>query len=122
MNNPKWKWLDKLGDIFCSVVLLAAIALCAIFMMLTTGCSTCPPCQPTLETVEVQVPVYSCPEPPQMSLPDVPALPDPPIPSADEEELKSWYAQMASLVKARERILLEYVKALQSVIEEYRTP
>ncbi len=119
-NEPKWKWLDNLGDIFCSVVLIAAIALCAIFMMLTTGCATCPPCQPTIETVEVQVPVYSCPEPPQFPPVSLGTFPSQPDQGVSEEDLKTWYAQVASLVKAREKILLEYVKYLQEILEEYR--
>ena len=119
MKEPKWKWLDFIGDGLLAGVLAAVILL--VYMIMSLGCATtCPPCQPTIETVEVEVPVYSCPEPPQMPALALPALPDPPIPEVDEEGLKSWYAQVASLVKAREKIFLEYVKSLESILQEYR--
>ena len=121
-NKPSWKWLDKLGDIFCSVVLLGAIALCAIIMMLSTGCSTCPPCQPTIETVEVLVPTYSCPPPPEALSPEIPAFPMLPDNHLTDQEKKNWYAEVASLVKARDKILLDYVKYLQEILDEYRSP
>ena len=119
MNEPRWKWLDLVGDGLLAGVLAAVILLCIFIMSL--GCSTCPPCQPTIETVEVKVPVYSCPAPPELQSIVLPEFPGAPA-DLGEEDQKSWYAQVASLVKAREKTLLEYVKYLQDILEEYRTP
>jgi hypothetical protein len=119
MNEPKWKWLDAVGDGLLGGVLAAVILLC--YLITCLGCTTtCPPCQPTIETVEVKVPVYSCPSPPESEMPLAPAYPILPDQSSDQD-IKAWYAEVASLVKAREKILLDYVKYLQDILEEYRT-
>lgn len=120
MNEPRWKWLDEVGDGCLGVALFSVIALCVIIAMLNTGCATCPPCQPTIETIEVKVPVYSCPPPPPLQELTVPDLPTPLELGVADNQLKDWYAQVASLVKAREKILLEYVKYLQEILDQYQ--
>ena len=55
---------DNISDVFVwGPAILIVVALCVL--LTCQGCSsTCPP--PEIRTVEVQVPVYSCPSPPEL--------------------------------------------------------
>ena len=102
--------------------LFAVIALAVIIMLLSAGCATtCPPCIPKVETVEVKVPVYSCPSPEELPLLDLPSLPPVPQDGASESEIKAWYAQMVSAVKARQQILLNRIQLLEEFLDRYRS-
>ena len=126
----------RAGDGCLSGCLLALIAIVATLVFLNTGCSTCPrssseisesyastcpPCQPTDRIVEVKVPVYSCPEVPdigQVSLPPYPQL----HPDATDEQLKEFYASLAHTVRSRDSIQSNYIQYLLSLLEPYRAP
>ena len=95
-----------------STYLLISVAIFA------QACSTCPPCVPTHEIVEVMVPVSSCPAPPiipPMVLPVWPALPT----NATVEEIKTWYVDMVETMMARESIAAEENEGLREIIASY---
>ena len=102
-----------------SGILLGLIVL--LFLVMSLGCRTCPPCVPSVETVEVKVPVAVCPEPPEvqpLSLPAYPILPDNPT----EEELKDYYAEVVRVNKIRFEAVLSRMQMLQDLLEGYATP
>jgi len=103
-------------------MLFAVLILCAIIMFLSMGCATtCPPCQPEIQTVEVKVPVYSCPEAPEVPpllLPGFPVLQD----AATESETKAWYAEMVSVVEQTRDLLLQRIDLLEEMLDRYRNP
>ncbi len=85
------------------------------------ACSTCPPCVPTHEIVEVKVPVSSCPPPPDLPpllLPQWPVLQE--NPTADE--IKTWYVDMVGTYRARSALKDERIKALGEILASYGDP
>jgi len=112
MNKPRVGLSD--------VLLTGALVLLVLAMFfLSFGCASTPHCPAEIEIVEVKVPVYSCPQPPELPPLDVPAFfPVPETPT--DAELKSWYAEVAVWVKARHQILLDRIEYLDSILEEYR--
>jgi hypothetical protein len=103
-----------LGGVLAAVIFILAI------IMFMTGCATCPPCQPKVETVEVKVPVYSCPEPPKLPetlLVQYPSLPETP----SDQDWKNWYAEMVATVKARHDALQIRVLLLERILDQYKT-
>jgi hypothetical protein len=112
-------WLDRLFNGCLPGVLAGLILLAfALSFLLSAGCaSTCPP--PKTEILKVEVPVYSCPQPPDLPPLTLPAFP--PVPQElEDEDLKSWYAEMVAVVKARHQILLDRIEYLEEILEEYR--
>ena len=111
-------WLDKLFN-GCLPGILAGLLFIAFVLsfILSLGCATCPP--PTIETVEVKVPVYSCPQPPGLPPLTLPAFPQAPETLTDED-LKQWYVEMVAAVKVRHQILLNRIEYLEEILEEYR--
>jgi len=110
----------RAGDGCLSGAFLGLIVVVVILCYIL-GCSTCPPCQDRVEAVEVQVPVYSCPEVPdigQVSLPPYPQL----HPDATDEQLKEFYASLAHTVRSRDSVQSNYIQYLLSLLEPYRTP
>ena len=91
-----------------------------IFVSASLGCSsTCPPCVPTHEVVEVITPVYNCPEPPDvpaLTLPPWPTLPEP----ATDEQFKQWYFEMLQTAKVRMFLLNDRVETLDLILGAYR--
>lgn len=97
--------------------LAALIFLC--FLLGLFGCaSTCPP--PRVTTVEVKVPVYSCPEPPELSVLSFPEYPTVPSSDATDSEIKQFYAEMVAAVHLREQMCLDQVDYLETILEGYR--
>ena len=96
------------------------ITLAVLVPLLLTGCaSTCPPCVPTHEIIEVITPVYNCPEPPALpplELPPWPALGTDPTP----EQIKAWYVGMVETYRARMYMLRERVDTLNTMLNAYR--
>lgn len=83
------------------------------------ACSTCPPCVPTHEFQDVAIPVFSCPDPPDIPpvvLPPWPVLAD----DASDNETKQWYVDMVEVYKARTTILNQRIDSLTAIIEAYR--
>jgi len=101
-------------------ILLAAVLLTALFSLI--GCSStqlCPECIPDIRYERVDVPVRFC-EPPAsltpIQLPPWPSLPaDPSV-----EDVKSWYAQCAAVLEAREEILRNRIKLIEDMLDSYR--
>ena len=86
--------------------------------VIAQACSTCPPCVPTHEIVEVLVPVSSCPAPPELPpvvLPDWPILVD----DATAEETKTWYVDMVETMYARFAILTGRIDGLNQILASY---
>lgn len=104
----------------CLSGLLLGLVIFLFIIILLTGCSTCPPCQPRVETVEVQVPVYSCPEAPP--LPDIvlPQFPEPPESDSPSEDWIAWYAEMVTVAKTRYEIVLTRMLVIEQLLDEYR--
>ena len=119
MNDDEWKILTRVGDGCLAGVLAAVILL--IYLLSTLGCaSTCPP--PRVETVEVQVPVYSCPPAQESPLLSLPEYPDVPSLTAPDDDWKDWFAQVVRTYRIRNQALLDQIDYLESVLEEYRKP
>jgi len=101
-------------------ILLAAIVVWALLSCI--GCSSttqCPECLPEIKYERVEVPVRFC-EPPAsltpIQLPPWPSLPaDPSV-----EDVKSWYAQCAAVLEAREEILRNRIKLIEDMLDSYR--
>jgi len=116
--KPDFKWIESFSNGCLAGLLAAVILLCVLIMSL--GCATCPPCQPRVETVEVKVPVYSCPEPPELPetlLVQYPALPGNP----SDQDWKDWYAEMVATAKARHQILLDHLAHCKEILSSYAT-
>jgi len=102
---------DPLRFVMTMVFIVAMLSL----LISLLGCSSvkaCPECIPEIHTVEVKVPVYSCPpteELPPLVLPAWPVLPE----GADEGQLKEFYSDCVATLHARERALLEYIHMLE---------
>jgi hypothetical protein len=104
---PKWA---VRGFILVCLLLLIAFSL---------GCSSCPPCSPEHTVVDNQLPIYYCPSPPELPplvLPPWPVLPDNPT----SEEIKTWYIDMATTVKAWISILSDRSETLDGMLDAYR--
>lgn len=105
---------DDPVDILCAVVLGAVIVLSIMISCLgCTSVKACPECFPEIQTVEVKVPIYSCPEVEEMPPMELPEWPDFPSVGASDEEFKEFYASCAFTVKAREEALKNYIKLLK---------
>ena len=109
---------DNISDVFVwGPVILVVVALCVLSTCM--GCSsTCPP--PKTQTVEVKVPVYSCPPPPEVHPLELPDFPPVPHEDVSSSEVKAWYAQVVSVVKQREHLLESRVEALQEILDQYK--
>ena len=105
---------DPLG-LLCAIVIGSVLLLSLVFSCIgCTSVKACPECIPEIQTVEVKIPVYSCPpteELPPLVLPAWPVLPE----EADEGQLKEFYANCVATLHARERTLTEYIGLLQEV-------
>jgi hypothetical protein len=112
----------RAGDGCLCGCLLGVIVLVALLMFLNAGCATCPPCQPEIRTVEVSVPIYSCPDPPELPALQLPSWGDIPEESATPEALKDWFAEMVRTVHSRDSVQSSYIDYLISLLEEYRQP
>jgi hypothetical protein len=103
---------DPLRTIMTIIVVAAIISL----MISLFGCSSvkhCPECIPEVHTVEVKVPVYSCPpteELPPLVLPEWPVLPE----GATDQELKEFYSACVATLHAREKTLEDYIEMLKA--------
>ena len=103
-----------------AIVLGGAILITCLFSCI--GCSSttqCPECLPEIKYERVEVPVRFC-EPPAsltpIQLPPWPSLPaDPSV-----EDVKSWYAQCAAVLEAREEILRNRIKLIEDMLDSYR--
>ena len=99
-----------LGGVICIVILLSCV-----------GCATtkCPECVPEVQVVRVDVPVPSCEPPPVLPILEYPEWPTLVV-DPTEDELKAFYAACVATLNAREKIMLERIKSLQSILQEYR--
>ena len=103
---------DPLRFVMTMVLIVAMLSL----LISLLGCSSvkaCPECIPEIQTIEVKVPVYSCPpteELPPLVLPAWPVLPT----EADEGQLKAFYVDCVATLHARERALLEYIELVKA--------
>ena len=103
---------DPLRFVMTMVLIVAMLSL----LISLLGCSSvkaCPECIPEIQTVEVKVPVYSCPpteELPPLVLPAWPVLPT----EADEGQLKEFYSDCVATLHARERALEDYIEMLKA--------
>ena len=97
-----------------AIIAGAVIIISVLFSCIgCTSVKACPECIPEIQTVEVKIPVYSCPpteELPPLVLPAWPVLPE----GADEGQLKAFYVDCVATLRARERVLREYVDMLKS--------
>ena len=106
---------DPLRFVMTMVLIVAMLSL----LISLLGCSSvkaCPECIPEIQTVEVKVPVYSCPpteELPPLVLPAWPVLPT----EADEGQLKEFYSDCVATLHARERALLEYIELVKANLQ-----
>ena len=109
---------DPLG-LLCAIVIGSVLLLSIVFSCI--GCASvkaCPECIPEIQTVEVKIPVYSCPpteELPPLVLPAWPVLPE----GAGEGQLKDFYSDCVATLRARERVLREYIELLKGYIVSY---
>jgi hypothetical protein len=113
------KIIEYGGDGLIGGVIAAVIFLCYLVSCLGCATTACPPCIPEIETITMYVPTLSCPEPeilPTLTYPDWPEVPY----GASEGALKAFYADVVATQAARERILLEYIEALELLLNVYR--
>jgi len=107
---------DPLG-LLCAIVIGGVIFLSLVFSCLgCTSVKACPECIPEVQTVEVKIPVYSCPpteDLPPLVLPAWPVLPE----GADEGQLKEFYSDCVATLHARERALLEYIELVKANLQ-----
>ena len=108
--------LATLAAVIVGSVLLLALVLSAI------GCSSatlCPECIPEVVYEEIVLPVRVC-EPPAtvdtLYLPGWPTLPD----NATTDQIKSWYAECAAVLEAREALLHNRIKLLSDMLDTYK--
>lgn len=75
---------------------------------------------PPKETEQVNMPVSSC-EPP-IDLPELilPEWPEQPVPGASVQEMKTYYADIAEVAKARFKMLMERIRTLGKQLDQYR--
>ena len=119
MYDPEDKdVLNTLAAIIVGGTLLLGIMFSCI------GCSTtlCPECVPEIQTVEVKIPVPSCPDvqiPPPVVLPEYPS-PESFIQenASIDEAFKAWYAEMSTTVESREEILRERISTLEKLLRD----
>ena len=109
---------DDVRDAFVwGPAILVIIALCVLLTCL--GCrSVCPPAE--VRIVEVEVPVYACPSPPTVDPMTLPLYPEDPPEGSLDDVVKEWYAEMVSVAKARYKILLARIQALEEILDQYR--
>jgi len=106
---------DPLRFVMTMVLIVAMLSL----LISLLGCSSvkaCPECIPEIQTIEVKVPVYSCPpteELPPLVLPAWPVLPE----GASEDQLKEFYSDCVATLHARERALLEYIELVKANLQ-----
>jgi len=104
-------------EILCAVILGAVIVLSIMISCLgCTSVKACPECIPEVHTVEVKVPVYSCPpheELPPLVLPAWPELPE----EAGEGQLKEFYSDCVATLRAREKALNDYIELLKTILQ-----
>lgn len=103
----------RFGEGCCGCVILVMVGLC--FLIALAGCKTC---EPEIKTVEVKVPVLSCPAPEKIEALELPEMPEPP---ADDSEtaLKQWYAECVKVILQREALLSGRVQLLQDMLQAY---
>ncbi len=88
-----------------------------VVLFLSVGCATCPPCVP--ETIEVSVPVVSCPPPvklPEILLPNKPILPE----NATQDEVKNYYADVVEYIRVRDSLKDSRIDLLEELLDVYR--
>ena len=112
------EFLERGADGLIGGVLAGVILLCYVFSCLGCATTKCPPCIPEIETITVKVPVLSCPEPEPLPTLEYPSWPEVPY-GASEGALKAFYADVVATQAARERILLERIEALESLLDNY---
>ena len=104
---------DPLG-LLCAIVIGSVLLLSLVFSCIgCTSVKACPECIPEIQTVEVKIPVYSCPpteELPPLVLPAWPVLPE----GADEGQLKAFYVDCVATLRARESTLIEYIELVKA--------
>ena len=104
---------DPLG-LLCAIVIGSVLLLSIVFSCIgCTSVKACPDCIPEIQTVEVKIPVYSCPpteELPPLVLPAWPILPE----GADEGQLKAFYIDCVATLRTRERTLIEYIELVKA--------
>lgn len=112
-----------LGEWFLGGCILGIIAVMYALMILSNiGCATtqCPPCVPEIETITVKVPTLACPAPealPTLTYPSWPKAPQ----IVSEGALKAFYVDVVVVGKAREKILLDRIRVLSEMLDQYRT-
>ena len=102
-----------------AVLLGGAVALLIVFSCIGCATTKCPECVPEVQVVSVSVPVPSCEPPavlPMVEYPDWPTL----VRDPSEGELKAFYAECVAVQHAREKIMLEAIRARDLILEEYR--
>ena len=110
---------DRITDGLLGGCIFAVLLLCYLISCLGCATTQCPPCVPEIEEIVIKVPVLSCPafEPlPLLTYPQWPEVPH----RASSEELRAFYADVVATLHAREKILLERVEALETVLNTYR--
>jgi hypothetical protein len=75
---------------------------------------------PEHEVVEVHVPVYSCPVPPELNPLTLPEWPTYPGDHATDEAKRTWYVDMVSTLRARMSMMLERIDMTESLLDAYR--
>jgi len=95
------------------MVLIVAMLSLLISLLGCSSVKSCPECIPEIHTVEVKVPVYSCPPTEELPLLVLPAWPELPT-EATDQKLKEFYADCVSTLHAREKSMLEYIKLIKS--------
>ena len=95
----------RLADRALLVVLACGwMAAAIVLLLMACGCTSCPPCEPEVQTVRVEVPVPVLPHLEPLPPLELPHWPDPPPNDAPPSAWSDWYAAMAAT--ARERIAL----------------
>lgn len=112
MNDPT----ERDARIARNVVIALGIVLGLLMILLGSGCSSCPPCEPVVkvETIKVPVTVY-----PHMDVPapvPLPEWPEQPPEGAPPEAWKAWYADMAAVARERMELLKNRVESLERVL------
>ena len=109
---------DPLG-LLCAIVIGSVIFLSLVFSCI--GCSSvkaCPECIPEIQTVEVPVPIYSCPDTEELPPLVLPAWPEFPT-GGTEDQIKEFYSSCVATLHARERVLQDYIELLKGYLVSY---